>query len=149
MVIPSRRSRCRKCSLPATEYLHAPADRSLRTLFQGTAAVILLRLFSPSRAASRSTNRQQLPGTADRHRSALRVTADNKTTRARVRSPARELTIPRSFNSLACWLKIRSPSEHTFSVVVRSVAQGSLGLETSTGTASRIRFSSLPDPTGM
>jgi len=44
---------------------------------------------------------------------------------------------------------MRIPSEQTFSVVVRSVAAGSKTLEICTGTASRIRFSSRPDRTGI
>jgi hypothetical protein len=57
----------------------------------------------------------------------------------------KELIISRSFKSLARCVTMRIPSEHMFSVVVRSVAAGSTTLEISTGTASRIRFSSRPD----
>ncbi len=44
---------------------------------------------------------------------------------------------------------MRIPSEQTFSVAVRSVAVGSWGLEISTGTVSRVRFSSRPDRVGI
>jgi hypothetical protein len=60
-----------------------------------------------------------------------------------------ELITSRSFKSLARWVKMRIPSEQTFSVVVRSVAAGSRRLEICTGTASRIRFSSRPDRVGI
>jgi hypothetical protein len=46
-----------------------------------------------------------------------------------------ELIISRSFKSLARCVTMRIPSEHTFSVVVRSVATGATMLEISTGTA--------------
>jgi hypothetical protein len=72
------------------------------------------------------------------------------TTRARVRrSPTRDRIIRRSFSSLGRCVRTRTPSEHTFSVKVRSVADGSWGVEISTGTTIRVRFSSLPDRTGM
>jgi hypothetical protein len=61
----------------------------------------------------------------------------------------RELIISRSSEALNRWLKIRTPSEQTFSVVVRSVAPGSLRLEICTGTSSRIRFSIRPDRAGI
>ena len=51
----------------------------------------------------------------------------------------------RSFISFARWVKTRNPSEQTFSVVVRSDAAGSRGLDISTAIASRIRFASRPD----
>ncbi|HKV60728.1 MAG TPA: hypothetical protein VJO16_02355 [Candidatus Acidoferrum sp.] len=40
-----------------------------------------------------------------------------------------ELTMSRSFNSLARWVSTRTPSEQTFSLVVRSAATGSKMLE--------------------
>jgi hypothetical protein len=59
--------------------------------------------------------------------------------------PSSDLTHSRSPSSQARWVKMRTPSEQTFSVVVRSVAEGSRRLEIRTGTSSRIRLSSLPD----
>jgi hypothetical protein len=61
----------------------------------------------------------------------------------------RELIINRSSEALNLWLRIRIPSEQTFSVVVRSVAAGSWRLETCTGTANRIRLSIRPDRAGI
>jgi hypothetical protein len=61
----------------------------------------------------------------------------------------RELIISCSFKSLARCVKMRIPSEQTFSVVVRSVAAGPKTLEICNGTASRIRFSSRPDRVGI
>lgn len=60
-----------------------------------------------------------------------------------------ELIMSRSFSSLARWVTTRIPSEQTFSVVVRSAVAGSKTLDICNGTASRIRFSSLPDRTGI
>ena len=60
-----------------------------------------------------------------------------------------ELIISRSFSSLARWVRTRIPSEQTFSVVVRSAVAGSKTLEICNGTASGIRFSSLPDRAGI
>ena len=60
-----------------------------------------------------------------------------------------ELIMIRSFSSLALWVRTRIPSEQTFSVVVRSGTAGSKMLEICNGTATRTRFSSLPDPAGI
>jgi hypothetical protein len=57
--------------------------------------------------------------------------------------------ISRSFESLARCVRIRIPTEHTFSVVVRSTSSALRELDISTGTASRIRFSSRPDRAGI
>jgi len=55
----------------------------------------------------------------------------------------------RWFISLARWVTTRIPSEQTFSVIVRSTVAGSNTLDICNGIASRIRFSSLPDRTGI
>lgn len=60
-----------------------------------------------------------------------------------------ELIISCSFKSLARCVEMRIPSEQTFSVVVRSIAAAPKRLEISTGTASRMRFSSRPDRAGI
>jgi hypothetical protein len=60
-----------------------------------------------------------------------------------------ELTISRSFRSLARPVTTRIPSEQTFWLVVRSEVAGSKTLEICNGTASGIRFSSLPDRAGI
>ena len=60
-----------------------------------------------------------------------------------------ELIISCSFKCLARCVKMRIPSEQTFSVVVRSVAAGAKRLEISTWTDSRMRFSSRPDRAGI
>ena len=68
------------------------------------------------------------------------------TTRAAVhKSPTRVRIINRSFRSLGCRIKTRAPDEQTFSVVARSFSDRSCLEHSSTGTVSRILFSSLPD----
>jgi len=60
-----------------------------------------------------------------------------------------ELTINRSLSCLARSETTRIPSEHTFCEVVRSEVAGSKTLEICKGTASGMRFSSLPDRAGI
>jgi hypothetical protein len=60
-----------------------------------------------------------------------------------------EVIINRSFSSRAWPVKILIPNEHTFSDVVRSADSGSSNVETWSGIATSIRFSSLPDPKGI
>ena len=55
----------------------------------------------------------------------------------------------RSFSSRAWPVKTLIPSEHTFSVVVRSARSGSSMVEIWSGIATSIRFSSLPDRKGI
>ena len=64
-------------------------------------------------------------------------------------SPFNEVIINRSFRSRAWSVKTRIPSEHTFSVVVRSAASGSRMVEIWSGIVTSIRFSSLPDRKGI
>jgi len=60
-----------------------------------------------------------------------------------------ELTISASSGFICLWATTRRPPEQTFSVIVRSVAEGSLKREICTGTASGVRLSRRPDREGM
>jgi hypothetical protein len=60
-----------------------------------------------------------------------------------------DLINSRSFSFLAFRTSTRIPREQMFSVVDRSAAAGSWGLEIRTGTASGVLFSSRPDRIGI